>query len=101
MKAKLKPTLREDARDDMFANFGMHSSQLMILFEDELKDIYWAEKELVKEIPKMINNATSYELIEALESHLSQTREQINRIEHVFEILVKGQVPENARQWRG
>ena len=89
MKAKLKPTLREDARDDMFANFGMHSSQLMILFEDELKDIYWAEKELVKEIPKMINNATSYELIEALESHLSQTREQINRIEHVFEILGK------------
>jgi ferritin-like metal-binding protein YciE len=67
----------------------MQSSQLMQLFEDELKDIYWAEKALTKAIPKMIKNATSEELIEALENHLAETEEQVSRVEQVFEILGK------------
>jgi len=67
----------------------MQSSQLMQLFEDELKDIYWAEKALIKAIPKMIKNATSEELIDALENHLTETEEQIKRVEQVFEILGK------------
>ncbi|WP_394991398.1 DUF892 family protein [Emticicia sp.] len=37
----------------------MQLSQLIELFEDELKDIYWAEKALTKAIPKIIKNATS------------------------------------------
>jgi ferritin-like metal-binding protein YciE len=65
------------------------SSQLMELFESELKDIYWAEKELTREIPKMIKKATSQELIDALENHLEQTRTQVERVEHVFELLGK------------
>ncbi len=68
---------------------GMRSSQLMKLFEDELKDIYWAEKALTKAIPKMIKNATSEELIQALENHLVETKEQVSRVEQVFEILGK------------
>lgn len=63
---------------------SMQSSQLMKLFEDELKDIYWAEKALTKAIPKMIKNATSEELIEALTSHLAETEEHVNRVEQVF-----------------
>jgi ferritin-like metal-binding protein YciE len=59
------------------------------LFEDELKDIYWAEKALTKAIPKMIKNATSDELIEALEDHLEVTRNQVARCEQAFEILGK------------
>jgi ferritin-like metal-binding protein YciE len=66
---------------------GMQPSQLMQLFEEELKDIYWAEKALTKAIPKMVKNATSAELIEALEHHLTETEEQIKRIEQVFEII--------------
>jgi ferritin-like metal-binding protein YciE len=62
----------------------MQSSQLMKLFEDELKDIYWAEKTLTKAIPKMIKNATSEELIEALTSHLAETEEHVTRVEQVF-----------------
>ena len=54
---------------------GMESSQLMKLFEDSLKDIYWAEKALTKAIPKMIKNATSEDLIEALENHLEEYQE--------------------------
>jgi ferritin-like metal-binding protein YciE len=67
----------------------MQSSQLMKLFEDELKDIYWAEKALNKAIPKMIKNATSQELIDALSSHLLETVNQVNRLEQVFELLDK------------
>lgn len=62
----------------------MQSSQLMKLFEDELKDIYWAEKALTKAIPKMIKKATSEELIEALTSHLAETEEHVTRVEQVF-----------------
>ena len=68
---------------------GMESSQLMKLFEDSLKDIYWAEKALTKAIPKMIKNATSEELIEALENHLEETHEQVTRCEDVFKSIDK------------
>ncbi len=68
---------------------GMQASQLMKLFEEELKDIYWAEKALTKAIPKMIKNATSEELIEALENHLAETEEQVKRAEQVFEAIGK------------
>ena len=59
------------------------------LFEDELKDIYWAEKALTKAIPKMIKNATSQDLIDALEDHLEVTEVHVERCEKVFEILGK------------
>jgi len=68
---------------------GMQSSELMQLFETELKDIYWAEKALTKAIPKMIKNATSPELVEALTNHLEETKTQIGRVEQVFEIIGK------------
>lgn len=59
------------------------------LFDDELKDIYWAEKALTKAIPKMIKNATSEELVSALEEHLEVTKGHVERCEKVFEILGK------------
>lgn len=68
-------------------NTGMRSSQLMKLFEEELKDIYWAEKALTKAIPKMIKNARTPELIQALTSHLSETENQVNRLKEVFSSL--------------
>jgi ferritin-like metal-binding protein YciE len=57
------------------------------LFEDGLKDIYWAEKELTKAIPKMIKKATSEELVAALEEHLKVTENQVRDVEEVFKIL--------------
>lgn len=65
----------------------MQSSQLMKLFEDELKDIYWAEKALTKAIPKMIENASSDELVNALTAHLAETVEQVSRVEQIFEMM--------------
>src|ERR1051326_4258026 len=68
---------------------GMLSSQLMKLFEDELKDIYWAEKALTKAIPKMVKNSTSEELIDSLKNHLTETEEHVTRIEQIFQLLDK------------
>ena len=65
------------------------ASKLGKLFEDELKDIYWAEKALTKAIPKMIKNATSAKLVEALENHLAETEEHVTRAEQVFEAIGK------------
>ena len=57
------------------------------LFVDSLKDIYWAEKALVKALPKMAKNATTENLITAINEHLSVTQGQVMRLEQVFEIV--------------
>ena len=59
------------------------------LFEDELKDIYWAEKALTKAIPKMVKNASSEELVAALDDHLEVTKGHVERLEEAFRILGK------------
>lgn len=66
---------------------AMKASQLMQLFEDSLKDIYWAEKALLKALPKMIKNATSLALSKALSSHLEETEVQVDRLEKVFSMI--------------
>jgi ferritin-like metal-binding protein YciE len=62
-------------------------SALLELFTDEIKDIYWAEKHLVKSLPKMKKAATSDELVEAIGNHLEATKEHVTRLERVFELL--------------
>ena len=57
------------------------------LFIDELKDIYWAEKSLTKAIPKMIKNASSPDLVNALMTHLEVTKKHVIRLEKVFNSL--------------
>ncbi|MBF4494180.1 ferritin-like domain-containing protein [Flavobacterium sp. MR2016-29] len=54
------------------------------LFVDSLKDIYWAEKALTKALPKMAKNATSQNLIDAINDHLTVTEGQVTRLEQVF-----------------
>jgi ferritin-like metal-binding protein YciE len=58
-------------------------------FADELKDIYWAEKHLLKAIPKLMKAANSEELQQALENHLNVTEEHVRRLEQVFEMMGK------------
>ncbi len=57
------------------------------LFVDGLKDIYWAEKALTKALPKMAKNATSADLITAIENHLAETQNQVERVEEVFKAV--------------
>jgi ferritin-like metal-binding protein YciE len=72
-----KNSQREPVQDSMLADF----------FHDELKDIYWAEKHLVKALPKMQKAATSEELGAAFADHLEVTKEHVARLEKVFELL--------------
>lgn len=63
------------------------STMLVELFVEELKDIYWAEKHLLKALPKMEKAATTEELKQSFNDHLEVTREQITRLEEAFELL--------------
>lgn len=61
------------------------------LFNETLKDIYYAEKKLVKSLPQMAKKATSSELKQAIESHLEETKTHVERLEEVFASI--GQKP--------
>ena len=65
-------------------DISAETSALNTLFIDELKDILWAEKHLVKALPKMAKAATSEELKTAFTNHLEETKNQITRLEQVF-----------------
>lgn len=56
-------------------------------FIDEIKDIYWAEKHLVKTLPKMQKAASSEQLQNAFAEHLEATKEHVSRLEQVFELV--------------
>lgn len=71
---KPKPTAAEDLRE---------------LFEDSLKDIYWAEEALTKALPKMAKSATTPGLVMAIEEHLLVTEKQVARLEQVFKLIGK------------
>jgi ferritin-like metal-binding protein YciE len=79
----------------------IQSAQLMKLFEDELKDIYWAEKSLTKTIQKMIRNATSSELIESLNTHMEETQVQEDRLVKIFEMIDKKPVARKCEAMAG
>lgn len=65
----------------------MELDTLRKLYIDELKDLYSAEKQLVKALPKMAKAASSAELEQAFKTHLEQTRQHVTRLEQVFEGL--------------
>lgn len=67
----------------------MAMDSLEALFEDTLRDMYYAEKKLTKILPKMAKKATTEELAEAFTAHAEETAGQVQRIEKVFELLQK------------
>ena len=71
-KIKPKKDAAEDLRDFLL---------------DGLKDLYWAEKALVKNLPKMEKNATSPKLKKAIQNHLKETQNQVARLEDAFKAM--------------
>ena len=67
----------------------MAEKTLDILFHDTLKDIYYAERKILKSLPKMARAAQALELKAAFEKHKEQTEGQIERLQQVFEIIGK------------
>ncbi len=64
----------------------MAISSLEDLYMEQLKDLYNAENQIVKALPKMAKAATSDDLRRALEEHLEQTRNHVTRLEQIFEM---------------
>ena len=67
----------------------MAEKTLENLFYDTLKDIYYAERKILKSLPKMARGAQSAELKAAFETHREETEGQIERLQQVFEIIGK------------
>ena len=55
------------------------------LFQHELQDIYYAEHQILKSLPTMIDKATNRDLATALRNHLEETNKQVDRLDQVFQ----------------
>jgi ferritin-like metal-binding protein YciE len=78
----------------------MADKGLKELYIDELKDLYSAENQLVKALPKMAKAATSPDLRAGFEEHLEQTKVHVQRLETIFEQLGESPKGKNARGWK-
>jgi len=87
--AKAASTTKKTAKSAETSLAVMPDSPLHEFFCEELKDIYWAENHIAKNLPKMKKSATTPELQNAFETHLQQTLGQIGRLEQAFELLGK------------
>ena len=72
----------------------MKNSDFHKFFVEEIKDLYWAENALLKELPKMKDASTSKELADSFEKHAEETKQHIKRLEKIFEHL--GEKPEGV-----
>ena len=91
-KRTAKASNREAAQND---------SRLKEFFVEELKDIYWAEKHLVKTLPKMQKAATADELRNAFEEHLEVTKKHVERLEEAFKQLGEKAVAQKCDAMEG
>lgn len=73
----------------------MAEQGLRDLYLDELKDLYSAEQQLVKVLPKMAKAANSEDLREGFEQHLEQTKGHVQRLEQIFEAM--GETPKGKK----
>ncbi len=70
-------------------------------FHDELQDVYSAEKQLLKALPKMAKKASSEKLTAAFEKHLEQTKAQVERVEKAFEETGKAAKAKTCEAMKG
>src|SRR5580692_583461 len=71
------------------------------LFLEELKDLYSAENQLIKALPKMAKATTSNELKDAIESHLQQTKTHASRLQEAFKELGQEPVQVTCKAMKG
>jgi ferritin-like metal-binding protein YciE len=80
---------------------NMKLDTLQKLYTDELRDLYNAENQLVKALPKMAKAASSKDLKDAFEKHLEQTKGHVERLEQVFEELGEKPRGKTCRAMKG
>jgi ferritin-like metal-binding protein YciE len=79
----------------------MKLDSLETLFVEELRDLYSAETQLVKALPKMAKRASSEELKQVFEEHLDLTREHVERLDEIFENLGKPAKGKTCKAMKG
>ena len=79
----------------------MSMDSLKDLYIDELKDLYNAENQLLKALPKMAKKAASSDLRAAFEEHLGQTEDQVNRLERIFKKLGEKPTGKTCKAMKG
>jgi ferritin-like metal-binding protein YciE len=79
----------------------MKLNSLNKLYLEELRDLYSAETQLVKALPKMAKGASSDELKEAFESHLEQTKEHVERLTEIFDRLEEKPTGKTCQAMKG
>ena len=79
----------------------MKLDTLQKLYTDELRDLYNAENQLVKALPKMAKAASSEDLKDAFEKHLEQTKGHVKRLEQVFDALGEKPKGKTCRAMKG
>jgi ferritin-like metal-binding protein YciE len=79
----------------------MSMNSLKDLYIDELKDLYNAESQLVKALPKMAKKASAPELKEAFQDHLEETKGHVQRLEQIFEELDEKPTGKTCKAMKG
>lgn len=79
----------------------MKQETLEILFVEQLRDLYDAEKQLVKALPKIAKAASSEELSQAVTDHLEETKGHVARLEEVFQLLGENAKSKPCKGMRG
>jgi ferritin-like metal-binding protein YciE len=87
MKQKTNQNGKNSGNTNAKNNGSKQRSLLEKFFIDQLKDIYYAEQQLVKALPKMKEASTTEELEDAFDHHLTQTERHVKRLEKVFKMI--------------
>jgi ferritin-like metal-binding protein YciE len=83
------------------ALFSMKLETLQNLFVEQLRDLYDGEQQITKALPKMIEKANHNDLKDALQEHLDVTREQIRRLDQIFNLLGEDASGETCKGMKG
>jgi ferritin-like metal-binding protein YciE len=86
---------------NLFSEAKMKENQLRELYLEQLRDLYSAETQLVKSLPKMAEAATSEQLRTSFQQHLSETLEHVRRLETIFENLSQKPTGEKCKGMEG
>ena len=86
---KAKKSAKKTAKRSAPKRAASKEKTLNDLFYDQLKDIYFAEKQILKALPKMAKAAQSRDLAAAFKKHLGETQGQVGRLEQIFKLIDK------------
>jgi ferritin-like metal-binding protein YciE len=82
------------AKESAMGLFTKDIKSMDDLFLHVLQDVYYAEKQIVKALPDMIEKATNRELTAALQNHLGETQKHVQRLDQAFELI--GESPKGS-----